>query len=185
MASSSMPMGTSPPCSTSSRQTQPGEEHVSCISGLPAFCLPRKDLAASWSLSKERANKNQTKANQLLKTKILLQAGTKNTGLNKRHVGVPSSSQLPPHCSLVQGPDTRVELLLPEGTLWACHFSAVCDPLAFAARKGKMRELPHRFPRASGHLKGQGGGGTISYLFRQEAIISNREETSFEFLTQI
>lgn len=100
-------------------------------------------------------------------------------------MGAPSSSQLPPHCSLAQGPDTRVELLLPEGTLWGCPFSAACDPLAFAARKGKRRGLPQRFPRASGHLKGRGGGGTISYLFRQEAIISSREETFFEFLTQI
>ena len=60
----------------------------------------KEQRAASWGLSKERANKNQTKANQFLKTKILLQAGTKNTGLNKRQVGVPSSSQLPPHPSL-------------------------------------------------------------------------------------
>lgn len=43
MASSYMPMGTSPPCPASSRQTQPGEENFSHITGLPAFCLPGKD----------------------------------------------------------------------------------------------------------------------------------------------
>lgn len=59
MASSSMPMGTSPPGSTSSRQTQPGEEHVSCISGLPASCLPRKDRV--WLPVGASAKKEQTK----------------------------------------------------------------------------------------------------------------------------
>lgn len=132
---------------------------------LPSFCLPRKDQvwleeqrAASWGLSKERANKNRTKANQFLKTKILLQAGTKNTGLNKRQVGVPSSSQLPPHphChgSMAQGPEAGAKLLLPEGTPCSCHLSAACDPLASAARKDKMRGLPMSLSKGFSPLKG-------------------------------
>lgn len=131
------------------------------ITGLPAFCLPRKDQAclkeysaARWSLSKERANKNQTKANQLLKTKILLQAGTKNTGLNKRQAGGPSSSWPPPHfpVPLEHGPGSRRwgKAVSPRGD----PLQLPVTPLASAARKGKLLRVPMSLSKGFMPLQG-------------------------------
>lgn len=74
---------------------QPGE-NVSQVGGLPAFSLSPQERQSLTERTdgchvgpqQRRANKNQTKANQLLKTKVLLQAGTKNTSLNKSQMGV-------------------------------------------------------------------------------------------------
>lgn len=75
--------------------------------------------------------------------KMLLQAETKNTGLNKRQVGVPSGP-LPPtfqrYYSVVRGPELGEAIFPRGGPLWLPFLSCLW-PTSSGARKDKTQEL--------------------------------------------
>lgn len=119
-------------------------------------------MAAIWGPQQRKSKQKTIKANQFLKTKVLLQAGTKNTGLNKRQVGVPSSSQLPPHlpAPLQHGPGTRGwgEAVSPRGDpLWLPLLSCL-SPTSLWSKEGQDAGTSCHFLRTAAHLKGQGEG---------------------------
>ena len=55
---------------------------------------------------------------------------------------------------MARGPGAGARLFLPGGTLCSCQFSAACDPLASAARKGKRRGLPRSLSKGFSPLEG-------------------------------
>lgn len=116
----------------------------------------------------QKKSKQKTKANQLLKTKVLLQAGTKNTGLNKRQVAVPSSSQLPPHLPvpLQQGPGPQGwgKVVSPRGDpLWLPLLSCLYDLLVSGARQGEMWGLPMSLSKDFSPLEGPRRGAEAQF----------------------
>lgn len=140
------------------------------------------------------AKKEQTKPKPKqinLKQKILLQAGTKNTGLNKRQVGVPPLASFLPtphsHCSRAQGPEAGAKGFSQRGLLVAVTSQLPVTHQALEQGRTRCGTSYVLFQRALALLEGQGRGMERQFpiYFDKKLSPPRREGPSSKFLAQI